>query len=63
MHGISLSAQLSDDALTIDSTLQLSGGGTLGARVQGVSVGLKAFVQAGELKGEAPALTDVVVEV
>ncbi|CAM3306474.1 hypothetical protein [Halomonas lysinitropha] len=45
------------------STLQLPGGGNLRARGQGVAVGLKAFVQAGEVKGEAPALTDVVVEV
>jgi hypothetical protein len=45
------------------STLALPGGGTLRVRGQGVAVGLKAFVQAGEVKGEAPALTDVTVEV
>ncbi|SDO30105.1 hypothetical protein SAMN04487957_105100 [Halomonas shengliensis] len=45
------------------STLSLPGGGTLRARGQGVAVGLKAFVQAGEVKGEAPDLTDVTVEV
>lgn len=45
------------------STLQLPGGGTLRARGQGVAVELKAFVQAGEVKGEAPDLTDVTVEV
>ncbi|RAH37403.1 hypothetical protein [Halomonas sp. SL1] len=45
------------------STLQLPGGGTLRARGQGVAVGLKAFVQTGEIRGEAPDLTDVTVEV
>ncbi len=45
------------------STLELPGGGSLRARGQGVAVGLKAFVQAGEVKGEAPDLQDVTVEV
>ncbi len=45
------------------STLQLPGGGLLRARGQGVAVGLKAFVRAGEVKGEAPDLQDVTVEV
>lgn len=46
------------------STVQLPGGGGLmRARGQGVAVGERAFVQGGEVKGLAPTLTDLVIEV
>jgi len=45
------------------STIQLPDGGTLRARGQSVDVGKKAFVQAGEVKGEAPSLSVVTIEV
>jgi len=46
------------------STVQLPGGGGLmRARGQGVAVGDRAFVQEGEIKGAAPVLTDLVIEV
>ncbi len=45
------------------SLVQLPGGGIIRARGQGVAVGGKAFVQGGEIRGDAPDLTDVTVEV
>jgi hypothetical protein len=45
------------------STLQLPGGGMIRARGQEVAVGERAFVQGGAVLGEAPALTDVTIEV
>lgn len=45
------------------SLIQLPGGGIIRARGQGVAVGLKAFIQAGEVKGEAPELADVTIDI
>jgi hypothetical protein len=41
----------------ITSTVQLPGGGMVRVRGQGVAVGLQAFIQDGQLLGEAPNLT------
>jgi len=45
------------------STVTLPGGGELRARGQTVAVGSKAFLQGGEITGEAPDLTAYEVEV
>lgn len=38
------------------SIVEMPGGGTVLAKGQGVGIGSKAFVQNGEIKGEAPSL-------
>ncbi|SMF96119.1 hypothetical protein SAMN02949497_3503 [Methylomagnum ishizawai] len=45
------------------STVELPGGAVLRVRGQGVGVGANAFIQAGEVRGEAPALDSVTVVV
>jgi len=45
------------------STVQTPEGHTLRVRGQSVSVGSKAFVRAGQIEGEAPALPAYTVEV
>jgi hypothetical protein len=45
------------------STLTLPGGAVIRARGQSVAVGGKAFVQGGEVRGEAPALNTVTLVV
>lgn len=39
------------------STIEMPGGGVIRARGTGVAIGDKAFVQGGEVRGEAPDLT------
>lgn len=43
------------------STIELPGGGILRVRGQGVAVGDNAFVQGGEVRGEAPALDSITI--
>ena len=47
------------------ATVTLPGGGTLQARgaTSGMQVGAKVFVRNGTIEGEAPALTDVLIEI
>lgn len=45
------------------STVELPGGAVLRVRGQGVGVGANAFIQAGELRSEAPALDSVTLVV
>lgn len=45
------------------STVTLTGGGSIRARGDSVSVGQNAFVQGGEIRGEAPTLPIVVITV
>lgn len=45
------------------STVELPSGDTLRVRGQGVSVGNNAFVQTGQVQGEAPDLPVVSVEI
>ncbi len=45
------------------STIELIGGGTLVVRGQGVAVGLNAYVQHGQIQGEAPDLPVFEIEV
>lgn len=45
------------------SRVALLGGGTVRVRGQAVAVGATAYVQGGELKGPAPALSAVTIEV
>lgn len=45
------------------STVTLPGGGVIRPRGQSVAVGAKAFVQGGEVRGAAPALSAVTLTV
>lgn len=45
------------------STVQFPNGSQLRVRGQGVAVGAFAFVRGGELRGEAPAIFAIVLEV
>jgi len=46
-----------------NSTVALLGGGTVRVRGQGVAIGAKAYVQGGEIQGEAPDLEEVAIDV
>ena len=45
------------------STIELPAGERLRGRGQGVAIGQSAFVQGGEVRGQAPNLPGVIVEV
>lgn len=45
------------------STVTLPSGGSLRVRGQSVAVGLKAFIRAGDVIGEAPSLTSYTMDV